>query len=453
MAVCLVNGAGYEIDVLGILGRLQSRKAQAMHDAAVEDPSHAHLETTIALGRDPDCDVCISNSGSSSKLYRLISRKHCRLALRDGALFVLDGAHWPNKRRGSLNGTYVGQRRVEYADDSSGIMLKDGDVIGLGAPIAMWGKRNPYNLLVRTAGTPTKGTWAPQDHSPGHMMSATREHTIDDKKETMKKLDLSLDDAVKRSVQQLRGRFKSTTYRVAGVTFENRQQVLIDLLDSFGGCPSTPIMFEREPDNVFDPKAVSVKLLDGTRLGFIPRFQTDDFVHDLCFGTIKSIGRVQSPTGVHSAYGCVVQTKPQIPALCNLGIPSDLLPNCSRVVEYLEGPTWDAYKINLCRKTNYRCCLTNAETCHVEAKWSIEASSKVVRLVGFRVQHECLRYIQFFEDVTVPAVQKSIASLNGLELKDAASIFNYYRNLSDTRAGKGWTVDVALLEKEHLIGN
>jgi hypothetical protein len=48
----------------------------------------------------------------------------------------------------SKNGTYVGERR---ADAQEGIPLKDGDVLGLGAPAASDGF-NPYNLVVGDVG-------------------------------------------------------------------------------------------------------------------------------------------------------------------------------------------------------------------------------------------------------------------------------------------------------------
>lgn len=52
--------------------------------------------------------------------------------------------------------------------------------------------------------------------------------------------------------------------KVAGVTFEGRQDIIKDLKNG------TDIVFEREPDNKYDPNAVKV-LAEGKHIGFLPR--------------------------------------------------------------------------------------------------------------------------------------------------------------------------------------
>ena len=52
--------------------------------------------------------------------------------------------------------------------------------------------------------------------------------------------------------------------KVAGVTFEGRQDIIKGLRSG------TDIMFERDPENKYDPNAVKV-LAEGKHIGFLPR--------------------------------------------------------------------------------------------------------------------------------------------------------------------------------------
>ena len=52
--------------------------------------------------------------------------------------------------------------------------------------------------------------------------------------------------------------------KVAGVTFEGRQDIIKNLESG------TPLVFERDPENKFDKNAVKV-LAEGKHIGFLPR--------------------------------------------------------------------------------------------------------------------------------------------------------------------------------------
>jgi hypothetical protein len=54
-------------------------------------------------------------------------------------------------------------------------------------------------------------------------------------------------------------------YKVAGVTFEGRQDVIKTLV------PGEIIHFEHQPHNEHDPNAIAVKKVDGTQIGFLPK--------------------------------------------------------------------------------------------------------------------------------------------------------------------------------------
>lgn len=60
------------------------------------------------------------------------------------------------------------------------------------------------------------------------------------------------------------------THRIAGVTFEGRQSTLKLLRELLPDEASASLMFEKEPENPFDANAVAVKLVDDTKLGYVP---------------------------------------------------------------------------------------------------------------------------------------------------------------------------------------
>lgn len=51
------------------------------------------------------------------------------------------------------------------------------------------------------------------------------------------------------------------------------------------------IIFEKKPHNKFDKNAVSITLLEGSDLGFVPRDETWPFKLNITFGRIKSVGK------------------------------------------------------------------------------------------------------------------------------------------------------------------
>jgi len=73
-------------------------------------PWEVDLVAEVVVGRAPPADVVIRDA--------LVSRRHCRVVLLDGAWHVED--------LGSANGTCINGRRVERA------VLRDGDRIGVG---------------------------------------------------------------------------------------------------------------------------------------------------------------------------------------------------------------------------------------------------------------------------------------------------------------------------------
>jgi hypothetical protein len=193
---------------------------------------------------------------------------------------------------------------------------------------------------------------------------------------------------------------------------------------------------------------LQVKLVDDTKLGYVPRTETGAFVHSLCFGRIRSIGQAKDSMN----YGCIVESQPRLPPVVNLSIPADVVKECSGLVDSLRGAAWDAYRADLCRRMKNRCSITNAETSHVEARWSVGGG--VVKLVAFALQHPFLRGIQYIDPddfVDMMEVCKVMSALNpGMTEDEAALVFSRQVDLAEARAGE-CRVDVSLLDA--ILGN
>jgi len=97
----------------------------------------------------------------------------------------------------------------------------------------------------------------------------------------------------------------SPSFRIAGISFDNRQCVLKSVTES------DAVLFDRQPSNEYDKNAVRVSLLDGRLLGYVPRDLTSIFEQQLTTGgRIKSIGRGQG-----QYMGAIVQGYPRLPSL------------------------------------------------------------------------------------------------------------------------------------------
>ena len=71
-----------------------------------------NISPPSTVGRDPSCDVCIEHDS--------VSRKHCNFTTNfDGALNIKDS--------GSMNGTYVDDRKIDHTS------LMPGQIIQIGA--------------------------------------------------------------------------------------------------------------------------------------------------------------------------------------------------------------------------------------------------------------------------------------------------------------------------------
>lgn len=232
------------------------------------------------------------------------------------------------------------------------------------------------------------------------------------------------------------------TYRIAGVTFEDRQYLLSRL------SPDIPLTFEKEPHNAHDSDAVAIRMMDGRKLGYVPKQETSSFIHSLCIGKVRSTGQSQ----INSNLGCLVDVQPKLPPVVNLSIPAQLVGSCRALTRHLGGRDWDALRQRLFKRMNGKCSITGIATRHVEARWTLQEQSKIVKLVGFVLQDESIRDIQYVD----PIIQKkegnicdAIGAFNGILEEDALALFLRQIEVSNNRRKESWRLDLSYL---HEIG-
>jgi single-stranded-DNA-specific exonuclease len=82
--------------------------------------------------------------------------------------------------------------------------------------------------------------------------------------------------------------------KVAGVTFEGRQDVLEDILDEIDEAPlptekGWPLKVKREPNNPFDSNAIALHWLDGRSIGHVKREIAQGLAMDIDRGVLVKI--------------------------------------------------------------------------------------------------------------------------------------------------------------------
>lgn len=238
--------------------------------------------------------------------------------------------------------------------------------------------------------------------------------------------------------ERLRSNLPMETFRVAGVTFEGRQ----DLVQSLAA--NTTVTLEKEPENPYDPNAVAVKLLNDEKLGYIPKQQTGAFIHQICFGRVRCVGQVQNGN-----WGCLVDTQPHLPPVIPLAIPGNLISDCRNLVHTLKGEAWERYMDEVAQRMNHTCSITGASTSSVEARWRILEGDRVVRLVGFAVQDSLLSMIQYLDFGTLSERDfvQVMEDLNDLTTEEATEIMSRQIEFSEIRRDSGWTIDVSYLKR------
>lgn len=146
-------------------------------------------------------------------------------------------------------------------------------------------------------------------------------------------------------------------FHVVGVSFQGRQKVLqhMELGDD--------ILLVKEPNNEYDPFAVSVHTLQGEEVGYIPAKLTSKVAQDVMCGQVDSIGRTEKGLlGLNVAVSAMrlpVEMVPESQWGCNLR-------------SWLPKADWDTL-----RKEQYEIAHHRCEVCGGKgAKWPVECHER-----------------------------------------------------------------------------
>jgi len=236
---------------------------------------------------------------------------------------------------------------------------------------------------------------------------------------------------------QLRSKQPVEILRIAGVSFEGRQEAVARLKLHQG------LAFEKEPENPYDPNAVAVQTLDGISLGYVPKERTGAFLHTVCFGRVQSAGQTEG-----GLWGCNAEVQPRIPAVVVLPVPSNLTGKC-HVAELLEGPEWEALKLDILNKSAGRCSVSGAATNSVGEQWEVRQEEKIFKLQGFQAQAPEVSRISYMLE-SGEDLSKEVAKMNGWSKKDLNAYLGYVekqRKSGNGEKGEEWKLDLKVLEE------
>ncbi|WIA32943.1 hypothetical protein OEZ86_006109 [Tetradesmus obliquus] len=154
--------------------------------------------------------------------------------------------------------------------------------------------------------------------------------------------------------RQLLQRCPLQLYRLRGVTFEGRQDVIRQLL------PGQPLLFQQEPSNPADPAAVHVTTLDGASVGYVAAHLTYAFKLPAVFGTVTSRGMAEDTDKWGVAAACC-------PALH--GVALDLLPDSwqqqADFQQVFGASGWQQLQQHTLRRYHQRCAVTSVPASEV----------------------------------------------------------------------------------------
>jgi hypothetical protein len=234
---------------------------------------------------------------------------------------------------------------------------------------------------------------------------------------------------------ELRSKQPVEVLRIAGVSFEGRQEAVAQLK------PLQGLAFMKEPENPYDPNAVAVHTLDGIPLGYVPKERTGAFLHTVCFGRVQSVGQAEGG----GMWGCSAEVQPRIPSVVVLPVPSYLTGKC-HVAELLNGPEWEALKIDILKQTGGRCSLSGAATISVGEQWEVKKEGKVFKLQGFRAQAPQVSRIAYMLD-SGENLRKEVAVMNGWSEDDLNAYLGYVETERKSEGGEAWKLDLKVLEE------
>jgi len=199
----------------------------------------------------------------------------------------------------------------------------------------------------------------------------------------------------------------SPPFRIAGVSFDNRQTVLEKVMEG------DAVLFEKEPHNDYDENAVRISLLDGSQLGYVPREYTSLFGPLTSGGRIKSIGSGRAPY-----VGAFVQGFPRVPFLIPPFLPQRFLdfmdPFKKFSAEQLQSTT------EFLKRQHEGCALTGVEEDLVPCTfWRAHPKMKQFEMSGIRLVNRQLFKVMTMQTDQDKHLGEILATVNGWTSEEA----------------------------------
>lgn len=249
---------------------------------------------------------------------------------------------------------------------------------------------------------------------------------------------------------ELAARYPHKTFRVVGVSFEGRQDLLA------GVRTGDAVMFVKEPSNVHDPNAVSVQTLHGHSMGHIAQKETSQFLQPVSFGRVLSIG----PEHWTGNFGLTVDVQPGLPAL-TVDAPPESLRGQMSLKSHFPPATWDILRRAVYSRASHRCEISGGVgptwPVNVEPLWSVVDATRTVQLCGIAALAPQVAAVKNLERVSgswtaCDEAASTLCIINGWSEEECSTYLNHIDTQCVIRAqGPAWHLDLSWLKTQHCL--
>lgn len=229
--------------------------------------------------------------------------------------------------------------------------------------------------------------------------------------------------------------------RVAGVTFEGRQDIVSTLEKG------QALAFIREPDNPFDENAVRISTLDDQSrvVGYVPKTRTSSFIHTMCFGKVSSVGKPANQQ--QDVWGCIAEVQSRIPPMTVLPIPRNLHGKKSiDELTFSDKEKWNEFKGAILERSNGVCSISGAITNSIAELWEFIKENRTLKLAGFVAQEQEVTKIQRMLESGMDYTSE-LQRMNNWTEGDVDTYLTYMKRVREEYSDLGeWQVDMTILQ-------
>ncbi|KAF6264886.1 hypothetical protein COO60DRAFT_1181779 [Scenedesmus sp. NREL 46B-D3] len=207
--------------------------------------------------------------------------------------------------------------------------------------------------------------------------------------------------------KQLLQRCPLQLFRLRGVTFDGRQEVVKQLK------PGQPLQFLQEPSNPADPGAVHVTTLDGCSVGYVAQHLTPAFPLQACFGAVVSVGLAQGTDN----WGVSAACSPPLH-----GLALDLLPASwpqADMQQVFGASGWQQLQQQALSRYQQRCAVTSVPASEVPLQvvpqWRFDHLKQQVQLAELIPLCQPLLQLQQLEAAASTNAEQRAAAVSVLQ--------------------------------------